>query len=144
MSFHVLQQSYGKSKVRLAKVMRAGELHELVELSVDIELDGDFDSVNEVVDVGFVELAVRVVVSGVARLLGIGECFTKVSDGDRKPSAEAGATELISGRAMVCGAVGLLPGPTLVVRRRCSNQGIGIAQCQRVEHGVVGAADGAS
>src|SRR2546421_2260404 len=34
--------SYGKSHVRLTKVTRRGERHELKELSVDIELKGDF------------------------------------------------------------------------------------------------------
>ena len=80
-------------------------------------VDGDFNSVSKVVDVGFMELAVRIVVRGVTRLLGIGERFTEVSDGDRKPAAEAGATEPVPGRAMICGAVGLLPGPTLLIRR---------------------------
>ncbi|MEX2171100.1 MAG: urate oxidase [Pirellulales bacterium] len=38
------QDSYGKSRVRLAKVHREGKTHEVVELSVDIELSGDFSA----------------------------------------------------------------------------------------------------
>lgn len=39
---HLLQQSYGKSSVRLTKLKRDDEQHQLVEASVDVELDGDF------------------------------------------------------------------------------------------------------
>jgi urate oxidase len=35
--------SYGKSNVRLTKVTRQGDRHELLEVSVDIELEGDFE-----------------------------------------------------------------------------------------------------
>jgi urate oxidase len=44
MPHKVWTQSYGKSRVRLTKVYRDAPLHEIVELSVDIELDGDFDA----------------------------------------------------------------------------------------------------
>lgn len=37
-------QSYGKSRVRLTKVDRDSDVHQLTELSVDVELDGDFDA----------------------------------------------------------------------------------------------------
>lgn len=37
-------QSYGKSRVRLTKVDRAADVHQLTELSIDVELDGDFDA----------------------------------------------------------------------------------------------------
>ena len=36
------RNSYGKSQVRLTKVSRHGEFHELTEMAVDIELQGDF------------------------------------------------------------------------------------------------------
>ena len=36
------RNSYGKSHVRLTKVARHGAFHELTEMSVDIELQGDF------------------------------------------------------------------------------------------------------
>ncbi len=36
--------SYGKSDVRVTKVIRRGDRHELVELSVDVTLEGDFDA----------------------------------------------------------------------------------------------------
>ncbi|HWB54675.1 MAG TPA: urate oxidase [Tepidisphaeraceae bacterium] len=40
---HVLSKnSYGKSQVRLAKVIRHNDHHDFVELSVNIELEGDF------------------------------------------------------------------------------------------------------
>jgi urate oxidase len=40
---HVLaKNSYGKSQVRLTKVTRRGERHELMELSANIELEGEF------------------------------------------------------------------------------------------------------
>jgi urate oxidase len=38
----LLQNSYGKSKVRLTKVTRAAAHHDLAEISVDVELKGDF------------------------------------------------------------------------------------------------------
>lgn len=34
--------SYGKSRVRLTRVTRDGERHDLMELNIDIELEGDF------------------------------------------------------------------------------------------------------
>lgn len=44
MSHKIYSQSYGKSRVRLTKVFRETDVHEIVELSVDVELDGDFES----------------------------------------------------------------------------------------------------
>jgi urate oxidase len=44
MPHKVWSQSYGKSRVRLTKVYRETAFHEVVELSVDVELDGDFDA----------------------------------------------------------------------------------------------------
>lgn len=38
----VVQQSYGKSQVRLSRIHRAGPRHEFIDLMVWIELDGDF------------------------------------------------------------------------------------------------------
>lgn len=38
------QDSYGKSRVRLTKVNREGKVHDAVEISVDIELSGDFEA----------------------------------------------------------------------------------------------------
>jgi urate oxidase len=39
---HLTQQSYGKSHVRVTKVDRDGNVHHVSELSVDVQLDGDF------------------------------------------------------------------------------------------------------
>ncbi|MEM7576768.1 MAG: factor-independent urate hydroxylase [Planctomycetota bacterium] len=36
--------SYGKSRVRLTKVIRQGDRHEVLEMSVDITLEGDFEA----------------------------------------------------------------------------------------------------
>jgi len=44
MPHQVWTQSYGKSRVRLTKIERSSSVHEIVELSVDVELDGDFDA----------------------------------------------------------------------------------------------------
>jgi urate oxidase len=44
MPHKVWTQSYGKSRVRLAKVVRDSAVHEITELSVDVELDGAFDA----------------------------------------------------------------------------------------------------
>ena len=44
MPFQVWTQSYGKSRVRLTKVDRDAAVHQITELSVDVELDGDFDA----------------------------------------------------------------------------------------------------
>lgn len=38
----LVENSYGKSSVRLAKVVRTGPRHELIEMRVDIALEGDF------------------------------------------------------------------------------------------------------
>src|SRR5689334_1071919 len=38
----VVQQSYGKSQVRLSRIHRDGPRHEFIDLTVWIELDGDF------------------------------------------------------------------------------------------------------
>ncbi len=44
MPHQVWTQSYGKSRVRVTKVFRDAPVHEICELSVDVELDGDFDA----------------------------------------------------------------------------------------------------
>jgi urate oxidase len=36
---------YGKSRIRLVKVRRSGDLHELVDLTIDVQLEGEFDAV---------------------------------------------------------------------------------------------------
>jgi urate oxidase len=38
--------SYGKSRVRLVKVTRREDLHDLAELTVDVRFEGDFDAVH--------------------------------------------------------------------------------------------------
>ncbi|AUX32937.1 MULTISPECIES: factor-independent urate hydroxylase [Sorangium] len=43
MSISLVRNSYGKSRVRLVKVRRADGRHELTDIDVDIELEGDFD-----------------------------------------------------------------------------------------------------
>jgi urate oxidase len=40
----LVQNSYGKSEVRLTRVTRRGDQHDLTEVRIDIELEGDFDS----------------------------------------------------------------------------------------------------
>lgn len=42
MPHKIWMQSYGKSRVRLTRVVRDSPVHEIAELSVDVELDGDF------------------------------------------------------------------------------------------------------
>ena len=42
MSYHLTSSSYGKSKVRLTKVVRKTPVHELFEFDVAVELSGDF------------------------------------------------------------------------------------------------------
>lgn len=44
MPHKVWTQSYGKSRVRLTKVFRETPVHEISELSLDVELDGDFET----------------------------------------------------------------------------------------------------
>lgn len=44
MPYQVWSQSYGKSRVRLTKVDRDRAVHQIAELSVDVELDGEFDA----------------------------------------------------------------------------------------------------
>src|SRR5262245_8071271 len=40
------QNNYGKSRVRLVKVSRAGRRHTVSELTVDVALEGEFDEVH--------------------------------------------------------------------------------------------------
>jgi urate oxidase len=42
MPVHLSHNSYGKSEIRLTKVIRNGTHHDLIEFAVDIELTGDF------------------------------------------------------------------------------------------------------
>ena len=42
MSVRLTSQRYGKSSVRLTKVTRKADRHELMELAVDVALEGDF------------------------------------------------------------------------------------------------------
>ena len=42
MSFHLTYNSYGKSKVRLTKVVRQGDHHTLLEIDAAVQLEGDF------------------------------------------------------------------------------------------------------
>ena len=44
MKHNITRQSYGKCQVNLTKVSRAGPQHSIIELTADIELDGDFDA----------------------------------------------------------------------------------------------------
>ena len=44
MSVTLLHNSYGKSAVRLTKVVRNDPVHEVFEIDADIELEGDFDA----------------------------------------------------------------------------------------------------
>jgi urate oxidase len=44
MTFVLSQSSYGKSEVRLVKVVRGEGRHELSDVTVDVMLDGDFDA----------------------------------------------------------------------------------------------------
>src|ERR1041384_5294395 len=38
-------QRYGKSRIRLVKVRRSAAAHELIDLSIDVQLEGAFDAV---------------------------------------------------------------------------------------------------
>jgi urate oxidase len=40
----LIQHNYGKARVRVMKVIRAGELHSIKELEVSMKLQGDFDA----------------------------------------------------------------------------------------------------
>jgi urate oxidase len=42
----IIQDNYGKSRVRLMKLARAGETHELQNITVAIALEGDFDAIH--------------------------------------------------------------------------------------------------
>ena len=44
MQHTITYQSYGKCQVNLTKVSREGPLHSIIELTADIELDGDFEA----------------------------------------------------------------------------------------------------
>ncbi|WP_437718922.1 factor-independent urate hydroxylase [Sorangium sp. So ce448] len=43
MSISLVRNAYGKSRVRLVKVRRAGARHELTDVQVDVQLEGEFD-----------------------------------------------------------------------------------------------------
>lgn len=42
--YAIAQHSYGKSQVRLTKVKRQNDQHALIELTADIELEGEFQA----------------------------------------------------------------------------------------------------
>jgi urate oxidase len=44
MQVRLTHNSYGKSVVRLTKVVRHGQVHELFEINADIQLEGDFEA----------------------------------------------------------------------------------------------------
>ena len=46
MSVQLVQNNYGKSRVRLMKVSRRGEWHELQNINVKIAFEGDFDAIH--------------------------------------------------------------------------------------------------
>ncbi len=48
MSVEIIQNNYGKSRVRLMKVARRGELHELQEITVKVAFEGDFTKVHTI------------------------------------------------------------------------------------------------
>src|SRR5712691_494137 len=50
MSIRLHGNSYGKSRVRLVKVTRRADRHDLAELTVDVRFEGDFDDVHTVGD----------------------------------------------------------------------------------------------
>ncbi len=47
MSIKIAQNNYGKSRVRLIKVARDSDCHEIQNLSIDIALEGDFDAIHK-------------------------------------------------------------------------------------------------
>ena len=46
MSFELVADSYGKSAIRLVRVTRSGQQHDVKDISVDIQFEGDFDAVH--------------------------------------------------------------------------------------------------
>ena len=47
MAVNIAQSNYGKSRVRLIKVARDSDCHEIQNLSIDIALEGDFDAIHK-------------------------------------------------------------------------------------------------
>lgn len=47
MPINIAQSNYGKSRVRLIKVARDSDRHEIQNLSIDIALEGDFDAIHK-------------------------------------------------------------------------------------------------
>jgi|SRR5579859_4354881 len=50
MSFELVSNNYGKSAVRLLRVTRDGQQHDVKDISVDIQFEGDFEAVHTVGD----------------------------------------------------------------------------------------------
>lgn len=46
MGFELIANHYGKSRVRLVRVTRTGPQHDIKDISVDIQFEGDFDAVH--------------------------------------------------------------------------------------------------
>ena len=46
MSFELVGNNYGKSGIRLLRVIRPGQQHEIKDITVDIQFEGDFDAVH--------------------------------------------------------------------------------------------------
>jgi len=50
MSVSILHNNYGKARVRLVKIARSTDRHELQNLTVNIALEGDFDAIHQIGD----------------------------------------------------------------------------------------------
>ena len=50
MSINIIHDNYGKSRVRLMKVARSSDRHELQNLTVNIALEGDFETIHTIGD----------------------------------------------------------------------------------------------
>src|SRR5437762_3799290 len=46
MSFELVTNNYGKSDIRLLRVSRSGQQHDIKQIAVDIQFEGDFDAVH--------------------------------------------------------------------------------------------------
>lgn len=46
MNFELVENNYGKSDIRLLRVSRSGQQHEITDITVDIQFEGDFNAVH--------------------------------------------------------------------------------------------------
>ena len=99
-------------------------------------------SVNHICNPGAVKISQWRIVGVLSVPLHFDEMVTEPLDILREPAHGRAVLTLVSGVTMFQGTVGLFPSRLTAAGAGCAGQSVGAAPGQRMEHGVVGGADG--